>query len=49
FVRYGAVTGTDYKVYIYDVPSLRIAGNTFEVKALDTAGNVLYTSTQTVQ
>ncbi|MBC1605993.1 hypothetical protein HCJ39_14845 [Listeria rocourtiae] len=49
FVRYGAVTGTDYKVYIYDVPSLRIAGNTFEVRALDTAGNVLYTSTQTVQ
>lgn len=49
FVRYGAVTGTDYKVYIYDVPALRIAGTTFEVKALDTAGNVLYTSTQIVQ
>ncbi|KGL42491.1 hypothetical protein EP56_09785 [Listeriaceae bacterium FSL A5-0209] len=49
FVRYGAVTGTDYKVYIYDVPALRIAGTTFEVKALDTAGNILYTSTQTVQ
>ncbi|PNP94486.1 hypothetical protein BMT55_03085 [Listeria newyorkensis] len=49
FVRYGAVTGTDYKVYIYDVPALRIAGTTFEVKALDTAGNILYTSTQIVQ
>ncbi|MBC1402852.1 hypothetical protein HB904_15615 [Listeria booriae] len=49
FVRYGAVTGTDYKVYIYDVPALRVAGTTFEIKALDTVGNVLYTSTQTIQ
>ncbi|MBC1435182.1 hypothetical protein HB848_07490 [Listeria rocourtiae] len=49
FVRYGAVTGTDYRVYIYDVPALRIAGTTFEIKALDTAGNVLHTSIQTVQ
>ncbi|MBC1210762.1 hypothetical protein HB815_07465 [Listeria booriae] len=49
FVRYGAVTGTDYKVYIYDVPALRVAGTTFEIKALDTVGNVLYTSTQTIK
>ncbi|MBC2283860.1 hypothetical protein HCB69_05675 [Listeria booriae] len=49
FVRYGAVTGTDYKVYIYDVPALRVAGTTFEIKALDTVGNILYTSTQTIQ
>ncbi|MBC6316976.1 toxin Cry1Ac domain D-VI-related protein [Listeria grandensis] len=48
-VRYGAVTGTEFKVYIYDIPALRIADTTFEVKALDTVGNVLYTSTQTVQ
>ncbi|MBC6316946.1 toxin Cry1Ac domain D-VI-related protein, partial [Listeria grandensis] len=49
FVRYGAITGVDYKVYIYDVPALLVSGATFEVKALDKSGNILHTSAQTVK